>query len=173
MKQALFFIVFFISSLQTFSQNDVYNVARSGSVDDLKTLIKSDPDIINKTNTDGYSPLILACYKGNNEVAKYLMDHVRDINYTSPMGTALMSATVKKNIELVKLLLEKKANPNIGDANGSTALIYASIFKQYDIAALLIKYKSDDTHKDNRGNSAIDYAILANDDKLIQILKTK
>ena len=173
MRKVLFFIVFFISSLQGFSQNDVYNVARSGTVDELKALMKSDPDIINKINSDGYSPLILACYKGNVDVAKYLIDHVKDINYTSVMGTALMSATVKKNTELVKLLLEKNANPNIADNNGSTALIYASIFKQYDIASLLIKYKSDDTHKDNRGNSAIDYAILADDDKLIQILKTK
>lgn len=173
MKKTLFLIILFMSSIMAFSQNDVYTIARSGTVDDLKTLIKTDPDIINKPNADGNSPLILACYKGNVEVAKFLIKNVKDINFTTPMGTALMAATVKKNTEIVKLLLENKANPNIADANGSTALIYAAIFKSYEIAELLVKYKGDDTHKDNRGNSAFDYAILADDDKLIQILKTK
>ncbi len=166
-------LIFLITSLSSFSQNDVFNVARSGTADEMKELMKSDPNIINTTNADGYSPLILACYKGNVEVASYLMKNVKDINYGSGMGTALMAATVKNNVQIVKLLLENNANPNIPDANGSTALIYASIFKSYDIANLLVKYKGDNAHKDNRGNSALDYAILADDDKLIQILKTK
>jgi len=173
MRKSLFFIVFFMSAIQAFSQSDVFNIARSGTLEELKAVMKNEPDIINKTNPDGYSPLILACYKGNVEVAGFLIKNVKDINFTTPMGTALMAATVKKNTEIVKLLLENKANPNITDANGSTALIYASIFKSYDIAELLVKYKSDDTLKDNRGNSAFDYAILADDDKLVQILKAK
>ncbi|RXR17721.1 ankyrin repeat domain-containing protein [Flavobacterium amnicola] len=172
MKQILLLIVL-MASLQCFSQNDVFNVARSGTVAELKELIKSDPNSINALNKDGYSPLILACYKGNVEVAEFLIKNVKDINYVSGMGTALMAATVKQNVSIVKLLLENKANPNISDANGSTALIYASIFKSYEIVDLLIKHKGDNAHKDNRGNSAIDYAILADDDKLIQILKAK
>ncbi|MES2811425.1 MAG: ankyrin repeat domain-containing protein [Bacteroidota bacterium] len=160
-------------SLQTFSQKDVFNVARSGTVNEIKELVKSDPNIINVLNSEGYSPLILACYKGNVEVVEYLIKNVKDINYTTAMGTALMAAVVKKNVPIVKLLLENNANPNISDSNGSTALIYATIFKSYEIADLLIKYKGDNAHKDNRGNSALDYAILADDDKLIQILKAK
>lgn len=173
MKQTLLFFIFFIVTIPIFSQNDVFNVARSGTVEDLKALMKNNPYIINETNTDGYSPLILACYKGNLEVAEFLVKNVKDVNYTSSMGTALMAATVKKQTKIVQLLLENKADPNIADANGTTALIYASIFKSYDIAQLLVKYKGDNSHKDLRGNSAIDYAILADDDKLIEILKTK
>ncbi|WP_300567575.1 ankyrin repeat domain-containing protein [Flavobacterium sp.] len=173
MKKTILLLLFLISSATTFSQNDVYTISRSGTVEELKAVMKNDPDIINMPNADGNSPLILACYKGNVEVAKFLIQNVKDINFTTPMGTALMAATVKKNTEIVKLLLDNKANPNVTDANGSTALIYAAIFKSYEIAELLVKYKGDDMHKDNRGNSAFDYAILANDDKLIQILKTK
>ncbi|MEO8515279.1 MAG: ankyrin repeat domain-containing protein [Flavobacterium sp.] len=173
MKQTILFFFLFITTIPVFSQNDVFNVARSGTVDDLKTIIKSNPDLINATNADGYSPLILACYKGNLPVAEFLIKNVKNINYTTAMGTALMAATVKKQTQLVQLLLENKANPNITDVNGTTALIYASIFKSYDIAQLLVKYNGDNGHKDSRGNSAVDYAILADDDKLIQILKTK
>lgn len=173
MKQTILFFIFFFSTLTVFSQNDIFNVARSGSIADAKALMKNNPDIINTINEEGYSPLILACYKGNLEVAEFLIKNVKDINYTSAMGTALMAATVKKQTRLVQLLLENKANPNSTDANGTTALIYASIFKSYDIAQLLIRYNGDNAHKDSRGNSAVDYAILADDDKLIQILKAK
>ncbi len=47
------------------------------------------------------------------------------------------------------------------------------MFKNHEVAKLLIKAKANYETKDNRGNSAIDYAILADDDQLIQILKTK
>jgi ankyrin repeat protein len=48
------------------------------------------------------SPLILACYRGNTEVAKYLIDNVKDLNYVSPEGTALSSLCINYNKELVK-----------------------------------------------------------------------
>ena len=82
-------------------------------------------------------------------------------------------AVVKNNLEIVNLLIDKNVNVELKDGNGTTALIYASMFKNHEVAKLLIKAKANYETKDNRGNSAIDYAILADDDQLIQILKTK
>ncbi|MCY1240479.1 Ankyrin repeats (3 copies) [compost metagenome] len=172
MKKTTLFIFLLFLSLNAFSQKDIFNAARTGTVDEVKALMKVNPGCINELSPEGYSPLILACYRGNIEVAQFLMQQVKDINTASGMGTALMAATVKGNVEIVKKLLENKADPNIRDSNGTTALIYAAIFKKYEIADFLIKAKADPAIKDNRGNSAIDYAVLANDDKLIQILKT-
>ncbi|MBC7440175.1 MAG: ankyrin repeat domain-containing protein, partial [Flavobacterium sp.] len=53
------------------------------------------------------------------------------------------------------------------------ALIYATMFKNIEIVTLLIKKNANPYLKDNRGNSALDYAILADNDKLIETLKTK
>lgn len=173
MRKITFLLFLFFLTTTVFSQKDIFNVARTGTVDEAKALMKHSPDCINDVSPEGYSPLILACYRGNVEVADFLIQHVKDINAVSGMGTALMAATVKGNVGIVKKLLEKKADPNIPDSNGTTALIYASIFKNYEVADFLIKANADPHTKDNRGNSAIDYAILSNDDKLIQILKTK
>lgn len=173
MKKTTFLLFLFFLSTAVFSQKDIFNVARTGTVDEVKTLMKHSPDCINDLSPEGYTPLILACYRGNTSVADFLIHHVKDINAVSGMGTALMAASVKGNVAIVKKLLEKKANPNIPDSNGTTALIYASIFKNYEIATFLVKAEADPYAKDNRGNSALDYAILSNDDKLIQILKTK
>lgn len=173
MRKTTFLLFLFFLTTTVFSQKDIFNVARTGTVDEVKMLMKDSPDCINDLSPEGYSPLVLACYRGNVEVADFLIQHVKDINAMSGMGTALMAATVKGYVGIVKKLLEKKADPNIPDSNGTTALIYASIFKNYEVADFLIKAKADPHAKDNRGNSAIDYAILSNDDKLIQILKTK
>ncbi|MET0758889.1 MAG: ankyrin repeat domain-containing protein [Flavobacterium sp.] len=164
------FLIFFQTG---FSQQDIFDVARKGTVEEVKTIMKQNPDAINSINDAGYSPLILACYKGNVAVASFLIKKVKDINGNSSMGTPLMAAVVKGNKEIVQALLENKANPNITDPNGTTALIYASMFKNHDIVRLLIKAQANPDTKDNRGNSALDYAILANDDKLIEIIKTK
>ena len=166
-------ILFLISSFGLAQEKlDVFEVARKGTVENAKEILKSNPNAFNIVNEDGYSPLILACYKGNNEMTKFLIENGCDVNFKSGMGSALMAATVKGNIEIAKLLLDNKANPDITDSNGMTALLYAVNFKNYELAKLLVKFKSNIEAKDNRGYNALDYAILANDDKLIEILKT-
>jgi hypothetical protein len=84
-----------------------------------------------------------------------------------------MAATVKKNTELVKLLLKKKANPNAVDQNGSTALHFSVIFSYDEIIELLMLAKADASLKDNRGNSALDYARITDNKKIIQLLNPK
>ena len=81
-----------------------------------------------------------------------------------------MVATVKKNRYLVKLLLEKNANPNLTDQNNSTALHFSVIFNQQEIIELLMKHNANPNIKDNRGNTALDYAKITNNNKFIQLL---
>ncbi len=173
-KKYLSFILMLLA-LSCFSQEakTIFDVARSGTLNEASELFKKNPKIVNSINEAGYSPLILACYRGNTEVAKFLIKNGADLNYNNEMGTPLMAAVVKNNLEIVNLLIDKNVNVELKDGNGTTALIYASMFKNHEVAKLLIKAKANYETKDNRGNSAIDYAILADDDQLIQILKTK
>lgn len=152
---------------------DVFDIARKGTVEQAKGKLKENPNSFNVVNDEGYSPLLLACYRGNNEVAKFLIESGSDINGKSKFGTPLMACIVKANNEIAKILIEKKADVNFADGNGTTALIYATNFKNYEIVSALVKAKANVDQKDNKNNSALDYAILANDDKLIQLLKTK
>ena len=165
------FLIFFSFSNAKAQKSSVYDVARNGSLMEIKVLTKNNPDIINNISKEGYSALTLACYYGNNEVASYLIQNVNNINLTSGYGTPLMAASVKKNNYLVKLLLENNANPNLTDQNNSTALHFAVIFNQQEIIELLIKYKANPNIKDNRGNTALDYAKITNNNKIIQLLK--
>jgi uncharacterized protein len=174
MKKIFTFFVCLLFSLSFSQENlNVFDIGRKGTVKQAKEILKNNIKAFNVINDEGYSPLVLACYRGNNEVAKFLIQNGSDINGNSKMGTPLMACIVKGNNEIAKLLIENKADVNSTDANGTTALIYATNFKNYEIVSLLIKADADYNKEDNRGNSALEYAILLNDDKLIETLKNK
>tara|TARA_Y100000034_G_scaffold125539_1_gene175276 strand:+ start:102760 stop:103290 length:531 start_codon:yes stop_codon:yes gene_type:complete len=153
--------------------NDMYDIVRSGSVDMLKELVKADPEFINRKNKDGYTPLILACYSGNAEVANYLINHSKDINSGSKYGTPLMAASVKGYDKIVDLLIDKGADVNATDPNGTTALHYAIIFGFDDVAKLLTKAKANPKLKDNRGKTALDYAKMLGKTEIVKLLSNK
>jgi ankyrin repeat protein len=164
-----------MSSLGTLQAQEisVFDIARNGTLEQFKKAIEKDSNIINLQSKEGYTPLTLACYYSNNEVAKYLIKNVKDINSKSGFGTPLMAAAVKNNKELVALLLKNKANPDAIDKNGSTALHFSVIFNFEEIIKLLIASKANTTIKDNRGNTALDYATITGNKKLTQLIKTQ
>ena len=157
--------------MSSFAQTNVFDVARKGTVEDITAIYKSNPEIINSTDKNGYSALTLACYHGNESVAAFLIENVSNINGKSDYGTPLMASVVKGNATIVKLLLDKKADTSITDANGTTALHYATFFKHTDIVKLLVNAGAKSNIKDGRGQSALDYATLSKSDELIKLFE--
>lgn len=166
---SLFLSFGFVSAQE--KAKSIFDIARTGTVTEVKELMKKNPDIINQTNDQGFSPLILACYRGNVEVAKFLMDNVKDINYKSQEGTALAGLSVKYNKDLVEYILKKNANPNLADATGSTPLFWAVKFGNKELTELLLKYKADKTIKDSQGMTPFEYALQTNNKEIINLLK--
>lgn len=165
-------ILFLLFGVFTFAQQkDVFDVARSGTVQEMESLMKQNPDVINSVNNNGFSPLILACYRGNVDVAKFLMDNVKDVNYKSQEGTALAGLSVKYNKELTEYLLNKNADPNITDSTGSTPLFWAVKFGNKELIQLLLKHKADKSQKDSMGMTPFEYAVQTNNKEIINLLK--
>ncbi|MGG7440149.1 ankyrin repeat domain-containing protein [Chryseobacterium arthrosphaerae] len=173
MKNFILVLGLILSSLLSAQEKakSIYDVARSGTVAEVKELMKQNPDIINQINENGFSPLILACYRGNTEVAKYLIDHVKDLNYKSREGTALAGLSIKYNKELTEYLLKKNADPNIADPTGFTPLFWAVKFGNKELTELLLKYKADKTLKDSMGMTPFEYALKADNKEIINLLK--
>lgn len=164
---ALFLFMFSFS----FAQKDVFTVARSGTVEEMKLLFEKNANCVNEVDKNEFSPLILASYRGNFEVAKYLITIVNDVNYQSPEGTALMAAVMRNDTGLIDLLIEKKANLDLTNKTGVTALMLAIQFKKIEIIKILLQHKANKLLKDNEGKTAFEYAVFTNDDKIIQLLK--
>ncbi|AZB23545.1 MULTISPECIES: ankyrin repeat domain-containing protein [Chryseobacterium] len=173
MKNIILLLGLFLGSLLSAQEKvkSIFDIARSGTVAEVQELMKQNPDVINQVNENGFSPLILACYRGNIEVAKFLIDNVKDINYKSQQGTALSGLSVKYNKDLVVYLLNKKANPNIADETGATPLFWAVKFGNKELAELLLKNKADKSIKDSQGMTPFEYALQTNNKDIINLLK--
>ncbi|UMQ44083.1 ankyrin repeat domain-containing protein [Chryseobacterium sp. Y16C] len=174
MKNLIFIISVFLSFTFVSAQEkakSIFDIARSGTVAEVQELMKKNPDIINTINENGFSPLILACYRGNNAVAEFLIDHVKDVNYGSTQGSALTAAVFKSNKQLTQKLLEKRANPNLADTNGTTPLIYAVQLQDKDLVAILLKNKANKELADKQGKTAFEYAIFSKNHEIINLLK--
>ncbi len=98
-----------------------------------------------------------------------------DINTVDWGGrTMLMEAVIQKEYDLMKLLIDHGADPNIRDKRNWTALHFAA--QNYDLRAtqLLVEVGADVNAKDDYGNNAIFKAVMnfeGNGD-VIQFLKS-
>ena len=165
-------IIAFLFGFGAFAQTkNIFDIARSGTLSEMKAAFNKNPKSVNQLNDNKLSTLILASYRGNVEVAKFLIDNVKDIDYVSEMGTALMGAVYKNQLGLVQLLINKKANINLQDPNGTTALMLAVQTKNSAMIQLLLKNKADKTLKTKEGKTAFEFAVFAGDDNIINILK--
>jgi len=173
MKKLLFISFSFLLFQHAFSQEagNAFDIARKGTVEQAKILVKSNPRAFQTVNQEGFSPLTLACYRGNNEVAKFLTDSGCDINQKSSMGTPLMAAIVKGNNTMAQYLLQKNANVDLTDVNGTTALMYAVMFKNKEIIMLLLQKKADKALVDSKGKTAFEYAVFSGNEEIINLLK--
>jgi hypothetical protein len=170
MKKIIIVLLFGINFC--FSQEkDIFTLARNGTVQEIMVLQNKNPEILNIKNENGFTPLILACYKGNSAVVNYLVKNSGTLNTSSEMGTPLMAATVRGNIPIVQLLLENSANPDLTDQKGTTALMYAVQFRNVAIIDLLLRYKANKLLKDSDGKTAFEFAVFSKNEEIINLLK--
>lgn len=165
-------IIFLLTPFLSYGQErDIFYVARNGTLVEIEKLYKLNPELINATNEYGFTPLILSCYNGNQEIVNYLVSKNVTIDYVSDEGTALMAVTVKGNVALVDFLLSNGANPNLTNASGMTALMYAVQFKNIEIIKLLLANKSDKLLVNNEGKTAFEFAVFSKNEEIINLLK--
>ena len=171
MKSSVVLIVaFFLAFLANAQEKTVFDIARSGTLEEIQTIYKKQPEVINSINEKKSSPLILACYRGNEPVALFLAEKVKDINYNSGMGTALMAGVMSGNISILKKLIVSKADLNQADVQGKTALIYATFFNKNEIVRELILAGANKKQKDKEGKTAWDYASFNKNTELVILL---
>ncbi|WP_298394331.1 ankyrin repeat domain-containing protein [Flavobacterium sp.] len=167
-----FLLIFFISFASVFGQQkSCFEIARKGSLDEIKVLFEKDNAVVNAIDDKGSSMLILACYRGNDAVANFLIDNKADINYSSSNGTPLMACVVKGEFELVDKLLLKGANVDLTDVNGLTALMLAVQFNNPEMVKKLLNANANKELKCKNNKTAFEYAVEFNYEDIINLLK--
>lgn len=155
----------------SFAQSSIIDASRSGDLDAIQQMYEMDADTLNYQNAQGYTPLILAAYYDRVEVAKFLLENGAVIPNQPNTATSLQAAAYKGFVDIVDLLLEYGANPDIQDPNGMTALHYAAQFNHVEIARLLLEAGANREITDEAGRTARQYAQLLNQAEVLNLFE--
>jgi ankyrin repeat protein len=157
-KPFLILLLFFAINGSSVLAQNIFEAARSGDVSRIEFLISIKPDTIHKINENGFTPLIIACYRDQKKVVELLLNKGVDVNYNSPEGTALIGTCYKGNTEIANVLLGYKANMDAQNEQGTTALIFAVQANNASLVSLLLAKGANKEMKERSGRTAFDYA---------------
>ena len=113
---------------------DVFEAAAFGRADRLRELLDEEPARAQAFGDDGFHALGLACVFGHVDAARVLLERGADVNVLSRnehIQTAAIHAAAASNesgadestrYELVKLVLDHGADPNLPQAGGFRAI---------------------------------------------------
>ncbi len=126
------------------------------NVEVKKLINQSQIDVL---DGEARTPLIYSAFSNNVEILEWLIDNDANINHQDRGGwCALHAAAQEGHLQIVELLLNRGANPNLIDSYGNGPLWTATMNAKGDetIPNLLIDAGSDANHKNNAGRSPTD-----------------
>lgn len=119
---------------------------------------------------------MFACSYGHLDLVRCLInDFGADVNRSTNSGTALLLTCCAHEgneptlLEIVKLLLEKKAVVNVRNREGETPLMKAILHGYESIVSLLLPHATLEAC-DNSGNTALFYAVEYNRYDIVKLL---
>lgn len=124
----------------------------------------------NERNWLGFTPLTYASFKGDLEIAKFLIGHGARINDDTTYGSALSQATVSASDRLGVYLLDHGANPNPPRYDRSTPLMVAASNGSVGIVNGLLKRKVDPNRKNDDDATALTFAARSNQPEAVKLL---
>jgi ankyrin repeat protein len=102
----------------------------TGSVEMLRVILRAKPDLT-RTNRFGGTALIPAADRGHVAYVREILktkidvDHVNNLGWTALLEAVILGDGGAKHQEIVRLLVEARANVNLPDRDGVTPLQHA------------------------------------------------
>jgi len=125
---------------------NLFEAVAAGKFDVVAHLVYTYPDAINYYAEDGFTPLGLACYFGQYEVARFLILKGADVNMASNNGYNVFpihSAAAGNYTDIAALLIESGANINVKQQAGVTPIHSAAQNGNLDLLILLLENNAD------------------------------
>ncbi|WP_051359856.1 ankyrin repeat domain-containing protein [Adhaeribacter aquaticus] len=76
--------------------NNPIEAVKSGNLEEVKSLLDNEPDIVNTKDNKGYTLLHLAAQEGNGDLIKLLLERGADINALTEDGQSPMEIAIKQ-----------------------------------------------------------------------------
>jgi ankyrin repeat protein len=153
---------------------NVFEAAATGRLVHLISNLARKPELVNAYSEDGFQPLGLAAYFGQQEAVRYLIKAGAQVNAPSKNSlgvTPLQSAVAGEHIEITRLLLEAGASPNVRERGGYTPLHTAVFNGDVEIVRDLIFGGADVEAISEKNEKPLDIALKSGHDEIVNLLK--
>jgi uncharacterized protein len=136
---------------------------------------KSKDDLVKELNALNFQfngdDFVRSAAEGDQKALGLFFAAGFDVNTPNTAGyTGLMAAAQRGRVDIVKLLLDHKADPNVAGKDGGTALMLAAENNQPEIVKQLLDRGADPNRQDNNGWTALLKAAYQGNAKCIEIL---
>ena len=157
-----------------YNGNDLVEMARIRGLTEMEALLESKRPKDQPTSLS--SDIGIANLIGNVERVREILD--REPSLVNQLidrraGTPLVLAAGRGHLEVVRLLLEHGADPNLpekGNAPHGRALYSAVYGKHFDVAKLLLEHGANPNQEVESSADAPSIAIMNSDTKMIELL---
>jgi ankyrin repeat protein len=154
---------------------DVFEAAAFGDVDRLTELLGDEPSLVTSYSGDGFTALHFAAFFGRFEAAALLIERGAEVDAFGRgwmTGTAMHSAVSRLQSDVVRILLEAGANPNVRQSAGWTPLHSSAANGDVTSVELLLASGADPTATNDEGRSVIDLATESGDEVTVDRIRS-
>ncbi len=144
--------------------------ADEGSLDVLELLLEEGAEYNYHAGPDMPTALTMAASEGHRECLLSLLRSGADVNGFGESLPPLLVAAEEDEMEMLRLLLDRGADPNVTDREGRTALMYAADEGLRGPAALLVSRGADPGIRDREGRTALVHAYSEDNEELTGFL---
>ena len=162
--------------LPRFPQMTIYEASAVGDARRLQHILDEEPDLVNATNHDGFTPLGLSAFFGHKAAVQVLLARgaeVDTVDRSRFANTALDAAVAGNHVEVVTVLVNAHASPNVRSAGGYTPLHKAAMNGNREITRLLLDHGADVMAKDDEGKTALDGAVEKGHPDIANLLRER
>ena len=122
---------------------DVFEASATGDLERVRELLKANSGLVNAFAADGFFSLGLGAFLGHCAIVDFLLmigAEGRPVARTVQKVTSLHGAVARRDVEIVKMLLERGADPNATQERGFVPLHDAAANGNLALVQLLVKH---------------------------------